>query len=236
MLFKPAYISISNSLTWIVLFIGVTLLILFLKDSGSRNRKVIFFGDSITEYGILQRGYIYLMKRMLMQQHINKYDLIGSGIGGNKITDLQARLTNDVIAQSPAIVVIWIGVNDVWHKYTHGYGTGVELFYETYRNIIKQLLADKIKLMLVTPAVIGEQKGHVNKADAELDEYAQVIRNIAKEFELSLCDMRALFAAYEANNNIANAYAGILTTDGVHLNDVGNKLAAEEIWKVLKDV
>ena len=27
---------------------------------------------------------------------------------------------------------------------------------------------------------------------------------------------------------------GILTTDRVHLNEAGNKLVAEEIWKVLR--
>ncbi len=233
---RLAYINISNSLIWIFLFTGVTLLIMFLKDAKSTNKKVIFFGDAITEYGVLQHGFIYLMKRMLMQQHINNYDLVGAGVGGNKITNLQARLTEDIIAQSPDIVVIWIGVNDVWHKYTHGYGTDAEMFNETYRNIIKQLLADKIKIMLVTPAVIGENKDHLTELDAELDKYAQMIRNIAAEFELAMCDMRALFFLYEINNNTANAYAGILTTDGVHLNDAGNKFAAEEIWKVLKDM
>ena len=233
---RLAYINISNSLIWIFLFTGVTLLVMFLKDAKSANKKVIFFGDSITEYGVLQHGYIYLMKRMLMQQHINNYDLVGAGVGGNKITDLQDRLTADIIAQSPDIIVIWIGVNDVWHKYTHSYGTDIEVFNETYRNIIKQLLADKIKIMLVTPVVIGESKSHLNEADDELNKYAQIIRSIAKEFELSLCDMRALFSLYEINNNAANAYAGLLTTDGVHLNDAGNKFAAEEIWKVLKDM
>ena len=107
---------------------------------------------------------------------------------------------------------------------------------KAYRNIIKQLLADRIKIMLVTPAVIGEKKDRSNVADDELDVYAQIIRNIAKEFELPLCDMRALFFLYEANNNISNVDAGILTTDGVHLNDAGNKFAAEEILKVLKDM
>lgn len=233
---SPAYISISNSLIWIFLFTAITLLILFLKDVKGGNKKVIFFGDSLTEYGVLQSGYIYLMKRMLMQQHINKYDLIGAGVSGDKIGDLQARLTTDVIAQSADIVVIWIGVNDVWHKYTHGYDANAEVFEEAYRNIIKELLADKIKIMVVTPGVIGEKKDKLNIADDELDVYAQIIRKIAKEFELSLCDMRASFCAYEANNNILNLDAGILTTDGVHLNDAGNKFAAEVIWNILKDM
>jgi lysophospholipase L1-like esterase len=41
---------------------------------------------------------------------------------------------------------------------------------------------------------------------------------------------------YEVNNNTANVDKGILTSDGIHLNDGGNRFVAEEMWKVLKDM
>ena len=208
----------------------------FLKDSKAKNKKVIFFGDSITQMGVQPNGYISVMKDMLAQQGINNYDLVGAGIGGNKVYDLYLRMPEDVIEQSPDIVVIWIGVNDVWHKSSYGTGTDADKFEKFYRAIIKQLQGNKIKVMLVTPAVIGEKNDYSNQQDGDLNKYSQIIRNIAKDSNLPICDLHSLFHLYEVNNNTANADKGVLTVDGVHLNDAGNKFVAAEIWKVLKDV
>jgi len=228
--------SIITKLIWIFLFVGVVLLMSFLKDSRGKARKVIFFGDSITQAGAQFGGYISLMKDMLAKQDIPDYDLVGAGIGGNKVYDLYLRMSEDVIAQSPDIVVIWIGVNDVWHKSTYGTGTDADKFEKFYRAIIKQLQAKNIKVMLVTPAVIGEKNDYSNQQDGDLNKYSQIIRNIAKDSDLPLCDLHSLFHLYEVNNNPANADKGILTIDGVHLNQTGNRFVAEEMWKVLKEV
>jgi lysophospholipase L1-like esterase len=48
-----------------------------------------------------------------------------------------------------------------------------------------------------------------------------------------LADLRAAFMNYEIQHNTGNKELGILTTDGVHLNDRGNQLVAEELLKVL---
>jgi len=101
---------------------------------------------------------------------------------------------------------------------------------------VKQLLADNVKILLVTPSVIGEKTDRSNLADDELDTYSQLIRDIATDYHLPLCDMRILFALHEKENNHANAESGILTHDSVHLNDAGNKFVAEEMWKALKAV
>ncbi len=238
MLFNHSYLlsAITGKLTWIFLLVAVVMIISFLKDKKQKGKKVIFFGDSLTEYGVNRGGYLYLMKRMLKEQQINDYNFVGAGIAGNKVTDLQERLMRDVISKSPDIVVIWIGINDVWHKYSHANGTDEDTFDKTYRNIVKQLLADNVRILLVTPSVIGEKTDRSNLADDELDAYSQSIKNIAADYQLPLCDMRHLFSLYEKENNHANAEAGILTHDSVHLSDAGNKFVAEQMWKALKAV
>jgi len=225
--------NITSKLVWVFLFVAVVILMSFLRDRNKSN-KVIFFGDSITQMGVNPGGYISLMKEILVQQNITNYDLVGAGIGGNKVYDLYLRMPQDVIAQSPDIVVIYVGVNDVWHKATYGTGTDADKFEKFYRAIVKELQAHNIKPMLVTPAVIGEKNDYSNQQDGDLNKYSQIIRNIAKDLALPLCDLHAVFHTYEVNNNTANADKGVLTTDGVHLNDAGNKLVAEEMWKVLK--
>ncbi len=52
-------------------------------------KRVLFFGDSITEMGVSGDGYIAKMNKRLEENKLqDKYVLIGSGIGGNKIYDL----------------------------------------------------------------------------------------------------------------------------------------------------
>jgi len=147
--------NITNKLIWIVLFVSIFVLMSFLKDRTDKSKKVVFFGDSITQMGVNPGGYIADMKDMLAQQGVTNYDLVGAGIGGNKVYDLYLRMPSDVIAQSPDIVVIYVGVNDVWHKTTYGTGTDADKFEKFYRAIIKELYslgfgndAKKVKRLL----------------------------------------------------------------------------------------
>jgi len=97
-----------------------------------RKTKIIFFGDSITQMGVNKGGYIDRIQTMvndLGQQ--NKYELTGAGIGGNKVYDLYLRLEEDVLNKKPSVVVIWVGVNDVWHK-TSGIGTDIVKYEKFY--------------------------------------------------------------------------------------------------------
>ncbi len=42
--------------------------------------------------------------------------VIGAGISGNKVPNLEDRLDRDVLSHKPNVVVIYIGINDVWHS------------------------------------------------------------------------------------------------------------------------
>src|ERR1700712_2792136 len=93
----------------IMLFVFFGILILFSSFRRDRKRRIVFFGDSITQAGIAPKGYITVIKNILLKQDINKYELISAGIGGNKIYDLYLRVEKDVISTSPDMVVIFIG-------------------------------------------------------------------------------------------------------------------------------
>jgi lysophospholipase L1-like esterase len=201
-----------------------------------KKKKILFFGDSITQMGVKPGGYITQMQLLLEQQGITNYDLIGSGISGNKIYDLYLRLEDDVLSQHPDMVVIYIGVNDVWHKLTHGTGTDVDKFEKFYRAIVKKLFANNIKIVLATPAAIGEKHNGDNKQDIDLNTYGYVAKKIGEEMNIPVCDLRSYFINYSNDNNPANVDRGILTTDGVHLNEKGATLVATELWKVISQV
>ena len=202
--------------------------------SPSKNIHVIFFGDSITQLGIENGGFIKLLDPLLKEKDKNNtYQLEGAGVSGDKIYDLYLRLQKDVLDKKPDIVVIWIGVNDIWHKQTFGTGTDADKFEKFYTAIIEKLKAQNIRVILATPAVIGEKKDFVNQQDGELNHYSEIIRKIAVTHICQLADMRKEFIDYNKKNNSSNNASGILTYDGVHLGKKGNELAAEILLKAI---
>jgi lysophospholipase L1-like esterase len=198
-----------------------------------KKTSIIFFGDSITQAGAESSGYINLLRQMVNDTiEQNNYELIGAGINGNKIDDLYRRMDRDVIARKPDMVVIYIGINDVWHK-TSGNGTPIAKFAELYESIIKKFQANNIDVAVCTTSVIGEKKVNGNPQDTDLDSYSSVILGLSATMNCLLVNLRSAFKKYLANNNPDNQEFGILTTDQVHLNERGNKLVATEMLKVV---
>jgi isoamyl acetate esterase len=190
--------------------------------------KIVFFGDSITQQGVNPGGYLDKMKTMLETKGIkDNYQLIGAGIGGNKIYDLYFRYEEDVLVHNPDVVVIWVGVNDVWHKASYGTGTDADKFEKIYTGLVKKFQSKGIKVVLATPAAIGERTDFSNQQDGDLNYYSQIIRNIAAKFDCPVADFRKEFLKYNLTKNTANKESGILTTDRVHLNEAGNQLVAD---------
>jgi lysophospholipase L1-like esterase len=209
----------------------VILLVLLFTSMVPKPKKIVFFGDSITEMGVQAGGYVSIVKKTLDS---TKYTLVGAGIGGNKVYDLYLRLEDDVLSKNPDVVVIYVGVNDVWHKQSSGTGTDQNKFVKFYQALIKKISATGAKIILCTPAVIGEKKNGGNELDQELDKYAGEIRKLAEEHNLPLVDLRSVFTAYGQANNPQDVAKGVLTTDGVHLNDKGNQLVAAQLLPLIK--
>ncbi len=209
--------------------------ILLMSFTLNKKKKVVFFGDSITQMGAGNGGYIRLMEDIIKSENkSDEFELVGAGISGNKVTDLYLRLEKDVLSKRPDIVVIYVGINDVWHKRLAGTGTDYVKFTEFYDVIVKKLQAEKIKVIVCTPSVIGERKDNSNEQDGELNMYSNWLRNYAKTNQLICVDLRTDFQNYLIANNPSNEEKGLLTSDRVHLNAKGNLFVAQTIWKELK--
>jgi lysophospholipase L1-like esterase len=197
---------------------------------------IVFFGDSITELGVRPKGYVTAIRDELTARHPDfRIEVIGAGVSGNKVGDLQNRMARDVLAHNPSIVVIYIGINDVWHwALPNLKGSTKEEYEAGLREIIARLQYAGAKVILCTPSIIGEKLGGANAQDQMLEEYAGISRTVALSLGASLCDLRKAFLNYLTVNNKENKKEGVLTHDGVHLNDEGNKLVATELLKFLE--
>ena len=227
----------------IIILIISSLIISCENMNDNQPAKIVFLGDSITQQAEdFEDGFISIIRQNLVQ---DKFELVGKGISGNKVSDLLTRYKSDVIDLNPDIVFIYIGINDVWHKYDFGTGSDIDLYEKGLRTIISDIKSLGSKIVLCTPTVIGENTGDfvlgnqfkdvetMEKMNGDLDTFSEVVRKLSNEYETELLDLRKIFMDYLAENNINNDAAGILTTDGVHLNERGNKLIADQMIKFI---
>ncbi len=221
-----------------LILLGVFVLSMILMSFNyMKKKKVVFFGDSITAAGIRPGGYIKVMDSLIKQEgQENNYELAGAGVGGDKIYDLYLRIEEDVLKQNPDIVVIYVGVNDVWHKASSGTGTDYPKFGKFYEAVVKKLQNAGIQVIVCTPAVIGEKTDNSNQQDGDLNFYSNWLRAFTAKNNIPLVDLRNGFIQYNLKNNPQNKESGILTTDRVHLTPAGNLFVAESMWNVIKTI
>ena len=199
-----------------------------------KGERIVFFGDSITQAGAASGGYVALVKEAIAKEPPDfETEVIGAGIGGNRVPDLEARLDKDVLAKQPTLVVIYIGINDVWHS-AKGRGTSKPDYELGLRRIVKRIQKTGARVILCTPSVIGEKHDGTNPFDAMLDEYSQISRTVAAETHIRLLDLRKQFVAHLKAHNQENADKNILTIDGVHLNAAGNRFVADRMLETIE--
>ena len=221
-------------------------ILVFMTSCNQNVKQVVFLGDSITQNAVINseefKGFI-----TLMQEEVDEnIKLIGRGISGDKVSDLLARYNQDVLKLDPDIVFIYIGINDVWHKYDFGTGSDIDLYEKGLRTIITDIQNQGAQVILCTPTVIGENSGEfrlgnqfkdvetMEKMDEDLDAFSDIVRNLSIEFNTELVDLRKVFKNYISENNPENKAKGILTSDGVHLNNQGSRLIAENMLNYIR--
>lgn len=190
--------------------------------------RVVFFGDSITQEG----GYIALLRERISGAGLDA-ELINKGVSGNRVPDLLARVERDVLALEPDLVVVYIGINDVWHMESPRGGTGLGDYESGLCELLGLLRGRGARLVLATPSVIGEKPRGENRLDAELDAYAAVSARVAGEHGAVLCDLRSAFFAYLGAHNPGGEEMGVATTDGVHMTAEGSGVIAGALWASL---
>ena len=208
--------------------------------------KIAFLGDSITAFGAKKDGYINLVVAGLKSDGMDVTS-VPAGKAGHKSCDMLARLDADVISKSPQWMLVSCGVNDAWHFKLHMgartfQGVSVEDYKKNMTAIIDQAQAAKIKVMILTATMIGENpERDLNK---DLVPYNEVLRKLAQEKNCLLADLdkdmhaallkipdvkgpARMFGEPEYKRDIKNK----LTVDGCHMNAQGNIMMAKGVLR-----
>lgn len=211
-------------------------------------KKILFFGDSITDCGRDYRntqsagmGYPLLVKSHFLFENPNEYEFVNTGISGNRIVDLYAAIKARFINHKPDYASILIGVNDVWHEIGEKNGVDTEKFEKIYSMLIeeiKEALPD-IKLIILEPFVLegpatSSSETCPNKWDyfkSEVPMKAAAAKRVAEKYNLKFVPLQGLFD--QATKTAPNTY---WLADGVHPTSAGHELIKREWIKAFNEI
>jgi len=203
-------------------------------------QEVLFIGDSITDCGRrdaaapLGDGYVNLLRGLVIWHWPERrIAWENRGIGGNKITDLQARWEEDVIAEQPDWLSVKIGINDL-HQHLAATPVGVSpaKFREVYDDILGRAAAKtKAKLVLITPFYISSDhsgESFQSQVLKILPDYIATVEAMAEKYHARLVRLQPMF-----EQQLKHWPADTFCPEPVHPNRVGHLLIAQQVLKVL---
>lgn len=207
--------------------------------------SIRFFGDSIT----WQNGYIQLIERSLTESSVthdfgitlHNHGINGGGVlqlrdgsneGGYPGNSKQAPFKTILESGPTDIVVVFIGINDVWWR-----KTSQEDFEKGLSDLISSIKEHHATPVICTLTLHDELPDGNNPDDPKIEEYAELTRKVVKSHGATLVDLRKAYVAYLQNHNselrvdgsLRFRKSGFLTYDGVHPNEAGVTLLANLI-------
>lgn len=183
---------------------------------------VICFGDSITK-----RGFPKLLGEML------NVDSINAGVGGNTTAKALRRMTSDVLAKHPDVVVILFGTNDsrIDNAKVH---VSIEKYAANLERMIDECARQNAQVVLCTIPPINpapyftrhrraafEAAGGLTKL---VGEYRLAAMRVAASRKVSLVDLNQLLVNEET----------WLSPDGVHPSEEGNAIIARYVARSVR--
>lgn len=202
-------------------------------------QTILFTGDSITDCGRarplgegagLGCGYVAFVESLLascMPQR--QLRIINTGIGGNRVIDLEARWVEDVEQYRPDWLSVLIGINDVWRQFDDADNPTQVLpakYEKVYRRLLERIRPDLEGLVLMSPYLIEQDK--TDPMRMRMLEYGSIVEGIARDYDALYIDLQMVF-----DNYLAFRPAATLCDDRIHPNQVGHMLIATALLKAV---
>jgi lysophospholipase L1-like esterase len=153
--------------------------------------KILFQGDSVTDAGRdrsdphdMGNGYPRYASAMIQDSFPDtELEFVNLGIGGNRTEHLVERLETDFIEIQPDIISIMIGVNDVWHHYSHGIETSDEQFEQNYRAVLDAIKTrTSARILMIQPFLLETVDPAKQAYTEELARKQAIVKKLADEY------------------------------------------------------
>lgn len=229
-------------------------------NSGEKNIKIAFYGDSLTD------GYPGVSYYKLLKQRLPDQTLLNFGRFNDTAISLHRRIVTHRLLHAVDCSFVWVGVNDLlvrqsplFSRFRRWWARDNDEFRIHYRALLDLLTPHTSALITVSPALLGEDPhSDVNAALAEL---GGIICDLTASYpNAHFLDLHAVFLATlsggssadyhpphllqgvidavalrspEAVERVSTARGLRLTLDNVHLNHKGAMLVADEFEQAI---
>lgn len=184
-------------------------------DTENKAQKIIFFGDSLTAaYGLDPgEGFPAIIQNTLDSLGYN-YKVVNAGLSGETSAGGNERV-DWVLQQNVDIFVLELGANDG----LRGFDAKV-----TQQNL--QSIIDKVRTKAPeTKIILVGMEAPPNMGKAYTDAFRQVFTDLANVNNLPLVPFLLKNVGGIPELNLP---------DGIHPNEEGQKLVAENVWEILE--
>lgn len=204
-------------------------------------KKILFFGDSITDSGHQNEykwnmgyGYVNLVVSHLEYEYPGEYECVNRGVSGNRVVDLLAREKRDAINLKPDIISILIGVNDIGHELGSGNGVSPERYYELYSMLVRDIkeALPECKIMMFGSFIFEDENVvEYPTFKVELRKVEAYAKQVAEE-------NGALFVPLwdKFEEQFAGMPSSHWSIDGIHPTNAGHELIKREWLKAFETI
>lgn len=206
---------------------------------------IVCTGDSITDCGRrdpalapLGVGYAKLVADLLIvRQPARPSTIVNTGIGGQTIAEVAARWDADVLAHQPAVLVMLIGINDLWlHKIKDARAVSPTRYAEVYADVMARTrrALPACRYILLEPFFIVPEATAVGEQRQVLDllrEYRAVAARMAAAPDAAFLPTHELFQGL-----LKYRPATTFCAEPVHPNATGHLVIAEAVYERLARV
>ncbi len=219
--------------------------------------KIACIGDSLTE-GRPGVSFFNILKK--------KYPdikFVNLGKAGETVKSLHTRLSKNKLDQDYDLAFLWIGVNDIYSRLLKVQAQPItrnsEEFREFYEHVLELVMQSSKKVVVVSPALIGE---NINSSNRGLLNLSMIIKEMSQEHKnTTFIDLHQAFTERLENlrttdylstsvgrlvkdvffyrsprrvDRLAEERGLHLTLDGIHLNSKGANIVVDKYSQIIE--
>ena len=198
--------------------------------------KILFQGDSVTDAGRdhanpsdMGDGYPRYASAMIQDSFPDvKFEFVNLGISGNRTEHLVQRLESDFLDIQPDIVSIMIGINDVWHHYSHNILTTDEDFERNYRIVLDAIKSrTNARIFMIQPFLLETVDPGKQELCEELARKQSIVKRLADEYADAYLPLDTIL------NTETEEEPAYYTGDGIHPTPNGACYIGETYLKAI---
>jgi lysophospholipase L1-like esterase len=185
----------------------------------------------------LGEGYVRWFDVLLTLREPDKQvTIINKGIGGDRVTGLQQRWTDDVLRHKPDWLSIKIGINDL-HSYLSNPSDPQSVSPKVYAQAFDDILArtrkalPRCRILLIDPFYISiENTPNLwrRKVLDLLPGYIKTVHQMSRRYKTRLVETHAVYQRLLKHRD-----ADTFCAEPVHPNQVGHAAIAEAVYAAL---